>query len=88
MVKQDVIARRNCVDTQEAAECAGRAAKFCSTLMMSTGIHWIDAKSKLGIMRLLITEGSNVMLWADGVDEINAIRSLVTFLESGSSSIL
>ena len=82
MIRQNVVVRRYVTSPDEAAKLAEMASGFRASLMLGDNGHWIDAKSRLGIMCLPIQQGSEVTLAAEGQDEVDAFHVLLHFLES------
>ena len=59
--------------------------KYKSAIFVEYGNKKVDAKSLLGILSLALSKGCELSISADGPDEKEAVESLVSFIESGSS---
>ena len=57
------------------------AAKFQSDIKIKKGDKEADAKRIFGIMGLAAKKGDEIVLTADGVDELDAIASIEEFLK-------
>lgn len=66
-----------------AALFAQAAAKFQATVTIRKGEQTGDAKSILKILSLGISQGSDIVLSAEGPDERTAVETLAGLLESG-----
>jgi len=64
-----------------AADFVARARGYESELIISHAANSASCKSLLGILRLGVVSGSEVMITATGPDEEEAVQSLVAFLE-------
>ena len=82
MIRQRVVVKRDFTSPDEALKLAEAASRFRASLLLGSGGHWIDAKSRLGIMCLPIQKGSEVTLTAEGRDEVDAFHVMLQLLES------
>lgn len=57
-------------------------ARFKSTITLEHGTMSIDPKSLLSIMKAGISQGSEILVKADGLDEIEAIDAIVGFINT------
>ncbi len=60
-----------------------RANEFKSTIWVEKEERRVSAKSLLGVLSLGVIGGTKIKLMADGVDEVEAVDSLVRLVESG-----
>lgn len=57
------------------------AAKFKSEIMLKKGEKQVNAKSILAVLSLGISKGTEVMLWAQGPDEAEAVSKLTELIQ-------
>mgnify|MGYP002604899793 CR=1 FL=1 len=62
------------------AELVQVACQFSSSLYLVRGNHRINAKSIMGMMSLVLTNGATVTINAEGTDEVEAVNALERFL--------
>ena len=60
-----------------------KANSFKSSIWIQKDDRRISAKSLLGVLSMGITAGTTITIIADGVDEEEAVNSLVKLVESG-----
>lgn len=60
-----------------------KANEFKSSIWMEKDERRVNAKSLLGVLSLGVVQGTEITLIADGVDEAEAIDSLVALLAEG-----
>ena len=60
-----------------------RANEYKSTIWVEVNDRRVNAKSLLGVLSLGIMGGTNIRVIASGVDEEEAVDSLVGLVESG-----
>ncbi len=60
-----------------------KANEFKSSIWVEKEERRVNAKSLLGVLSLGIIGGTTVKIIADGADEEEAVKSLVTLVESG-----
>ncbi|MEE8602823.1 HPr family phosphocarrier protein [Euzebya tangerina] len=65
-----------------AAAFVKTASTFAADITITNGDRSADAKSMLGVLKLEATQGSTIVLEADGEDAQDAIDALITQLES------
>ena len=61
------------------------ANRYKSSIFVEYKNKKVNAKSLLEVLSLSISKGCELSISADGVDEKEAVESLVSFIESGSS---
>ncbi len=60
-----------------------KANEFKASIWVEKDERRVNAKSLLGVLSLGIVGGTPIRIIADGVDEENAVDSLVKLIESG-----
>ena len=60
-----------------------KANEFKSSIWMEKDERRVNAKSLLGVLSLGVIQGTKINLIADGIDEAEAVDSLVELLASG-----
>ena len=60
-----------------------KANEFRSTIWVEKEERRVNAKSLLGVLSLGIVGGTSIKIIADGVDENQAVESLVKLVQSG-----
>lgn len=59
-----------------------RANSFKSSVWVEKDDRRVNAKSLLGVLSLGIVKGTNITIIADGTDEDEAVKNLVSVIES------
>jgi phosphocarrier protein HPr len=77
------VANRLGLHARAAARFVQLASRFQSTVRVTRGSQTMDGKSIMGILLLAAASGSVLTISADGEDELTAIDSLCSFIESG-----
>ena len=81
MIKKDVTIRANMnMDSHPIAHLVQEASQYRSQVYIEMGTKKINAKSIMGMMSLPLSEGTSLTVVADGVDEVNAVNGVETFL--------
>lgn len=62
-----------------------KANEFKSTIWVEKNERKVNAKSLLGVLSLGITKGTTINIIADGVDEEDAVASLISLIASNFS---
>lgn len=75
------ISNRLGLHARAAAKVVHAANGFSSDVFIGTEEEEVNAKSILGLLTLAATKGTTVTLRADGLDEDEAVRTLVTLFE-------
>ena len=63
-----------------------KSNEFKSSIWVEKEERRVNAKSLLGVLSLGIVSGTTIRIIADGPDEVNAVESLASFIESGFKS--
>lgn len=63
-----------------------KSNEFKSSIWVEKEERRVNAKSLLGVLSLGIVSGTSIRIIADGPDEVNAVETLVSFIESGFKS--
>ena len=66
-----------------AARFVHLASSFTATVRVARGGREIDGKSIMGLLLLSATQGSSILISADGEDEERAIAALCGLIERG-----
>ena len=81
MIKKDITVRANMsMDSHPIAHLVQEASQYKSQVYIEMGSKKINAKSSMGMMSLLLSEGISLTVVADGADEVNAVNGVETFL--------
>lgn len=81
MVNLKVMVRlRNGLQARNATEFVVEANRFSAKIMIERNNRKVDAKSILGLMSLAVPSGTEIILYADGSDEIMAVQYLSKLL--------
>ncbi|MDO5154641.1 MAG: HPr family phosphocarrier protein [Eubacteriales bacterium] len=68
-------------EARPVAVLVQKASQFESKVLIETGDKKINAKSIMGMMSLGFTNGSEVVISAEGVDEQEAVENLAEYLQ-------
>ena len=82
-VKQAVVNNQVGLYARPATFFIQKANEFKSSIWMEKDERRVIAKSLLGVLSLGVVQGTEITLIADGVDEAEAIDSLVALLAEG-----
>lgn len=81
MVSQVITVRlEDGLHARPAAELVRVASRYESDIKLKVGARLVDAKSVLGLMTLVIRNGTEVEIQADGGDEQEALGEFVHLL--------
>lgn len=75
------ITNRTGLHARPASQFVQKAEKFNSEIYIKLDDKEANAKSILGVLSLGAGQGSEIILRAEGLDEEEAIRELVNFIE-------
>ena len=79
-----VLASKHGLHARPAADLVRLAGRFRSDVKLTKDDITVDAKSIMGVMMLAAECGSEVIVTAEGPDEIEAMEAVVEFLETDS----
>jgi phosphocarrier protein len=79
-----VLASKHGLHARPAADLVRLAGRFRSDVKLTKDDITVDAKSIMGVMMLAAECGSEVVVTAEGPDEIEAMEAVVEFLETDS----
>ena len=79
-----VLASKHGLHARPAADLVRLAGRFRSDVKLTKDDITVDAKSIMGVMMLAAECGSEVVVTAEGPDEIEAMAAVVEFLETDS----
>ena len=87
MVERDIIIRNKTgLHARPAAVVVQKANDFNSTIFLEKDEDRVNAKSIMGVMMLAAGEGSRIKIIAEGEDELEAVSTISTLLESDIDS--
>ena len=82
-VKEAVVNNQVGLYARPATFFIQKANEFKSSIWMEKDERRVNAKSLLGVLSLGVVQGTAINLIADGVDEAEAVDSLVELLANG-----
>lgn len=85
-VKEAVVNNQVGLYARPATFFIQKANEFKCSIWMEKDERRVNAKSLLGVLSLGVVQGTTVNLIADGVDEAEAVDSLVELLANGLSN--
>ena len=81
MIKDNVtIQISSGLETRPIAMLVQVASQYESSIYLESGTKKVNAKSIMGMMTLVLDNGENVIVTADGADEQEAIRNIRSYL--------
>ncbi len=84
MISREVTIKNNVgLHARPATFFIQKANSFKSSIWVEKDDRRVNAKSLLGVLSLGIVKGMNITLYADGVDEADAIEGLATLIDTG-----
>ena len=87
MISMDVTIKNNVgLHARPATFFIQKANSYKSSIWVEKEDRRVNAKSLLGVLSLGIVSGTTIRIIADGPDEVNAVETLVNFIESGFKS--
>jgi phosphocarrier protein len=66
-----------------AAKFVGVASRFRCAIRVGVGARTMDGKSILGLLLLAAAQGTELVITADGPDELEAVEALVALTARG-----
>lgn len=84
-VKEAVVNNQVGLYARPATFFIQKANEFKCSIWMEKDERRVNAKSLLGVLSLGVVQGTSINLIADGVDEAEAVDSLVELLANGLS---
>ena len=88
ITKTTAIVNRAGLHARSSAKLAEVAAGFSSDIRIGVDSRVVDGNIILSLMMLAATQGTTVLLEADGADESAAIAALVALFEDGCEESL
>lgn len=77
MVEESLVVKlKNGLHARPATEFVKSASSFTSDITVTKGTKRVNAKSIMGILSLGIASGEEIILAANGTDELNALTEL------------
>ncbi len=84
MVSRTVVIRNQLgMHARAAARFVHTAGAFQSRVRVSRGSRVMDGKSIMGVLLLAAGRGSEILITAEGADEMAALEALCQLVESG-----
>lgn len=81
MIKKPVTIQANMdMEARPIAHLVQEASQYSSKVYIELDEKRINAKSIMGMMSLKLTEGTNLVVIAEGEDEENAVQGVEAFL--------
>lgn len=82
MVEQQVeVKLKSGLQARQAALFVQEANRYHADVFLQKGTRKVNAKSIMGIMSLAVAHGTDIVLFADGKDEQEAIAGLRAMIE-------
>lgn len=83
MLEQQVeVKLKSGLQARQAALFVQEANRYQADVFLQKGTRKVNAKSIMGIMSLAVAHGTDIILFADGRDESEAIAGLRAMIES------
>lgn len=84
MVEKTVkVSNQTGLHARPAALFVQTAGKFTSSIWIVKGDKRVNAKSIMGLMSLAVSQGTDVIIGAEGEDEHLAVKELIDLIVSG-----
>ena len=81
--RECVIRNRLGLHARAAAKFVHLASGFSCGIRVAKGTREMDGKSIMGLLLLSASQGSNIVIYADGEDEREAVAGLCGLVERG-----
>lgn len=82
-VKEVLVQNKAGLHARPATFFIQKANEFKSSIWLEKDERKVNAKSLLGVLSLGIIGGTNVKIFADGPDEVDAVEGLVDLINTG-----
>ena len=82
-VKEVLVQNKAGLHARPATFFIQKANEYKSSIWVEKDERKVNAKSLLGVLSLGIIGGTNVKIFADGPDEVDAVDGLVELIETG-----
>lgn len=83
MKKSVIIGLDTGLEARPVALLVQKASQFSSKVYLEMDTKRVNAKSIMGVMSLVLMNGAEIVIDAEGTDEEEAITALETFLTAG-----
>ena len=83
MKKSVIIGLDTGLEARPVALLVQKASQFSSKVYLEMDTKRVNAKSIMGVMSLVLINGAEIVIDAEGTDEEEAITALETFLTAG-----
>lgn len=81
--RKAIIINKLGIHARPATKICEIASKFSSEIYLEKDGIVVSAKSILGILMLVAPKGTEIIIKAEGVDEIEAVESIAKIIEEG-----
>ncbi|MFC0559353.1 HPr family phosphocarrier protein [Halalkalibacter alkalisediminis] len=83
MIKKELtVKRKTGLQARPAAIFVQEASRFVAEVFIEKDQKKVNAKSIMGLMSLALGHGTTITLITDGKDEVEALETLSTFIET------
>jgi len=82
-VKEVLVQNKAGLHARPATFFIQKANEYKSTIWVEKDERKVNAKSLLGVLSLGIVGGTDIKIFADGPDEVDAVEGLVELIETG-----
>ncbi len=82
-VKEVLVQNKAGLHARPATFFIQKANEYKSSIWLEKDERKVNAKSLLGVLSLGIIGGTNVKIFADGPDEVDAVEGLVELINTG-----
>ena len=82
-VKEVLVQNKAGLHARPATFFIQKANEYKSSIWVEKDERKVNAKSLLGVLSLGIIGGTNVKIFADGADEVDAVEGLVDLINTG-----
>lgn len=82
-VKEVLVQNKAGLHARPATFFIQKANEYKSSIWLEKDERKVNAKSLLGVLSLGIIGGTTVKIFADGVDEVDAVEGLVELINTG-----
>lgn len=80
--KNVLVANKTGLHARPATDFVKEAKKYKSNILVEFNGKKTDGKSVLGILTLGVSQGSTIKIYADGEDEVEAVKALIDLINS------
>ena len=81
--REVTILNKEGLNARAAAKLAQLASNYASDISVARSGRKVNGKSLMGVMMLAASQGSQVVIEADGPDEVEALAAIVALIGNG-----